>query len=216
VVVSVSRRLRILADRRGQYRRAGWRDAQTFDDLAELTARWLDGSIPVHAGYPGGPPDAETLPIAGLLAVVNRAGYLTICSQPGFDGMGCGRAVQQRAAVEGFVRDREALGGLLAMVAEQKFVAVVSAPGWRTWYRNVIPVTRFDSGVGWKTYTSFGAALSRRAVADLIFRGCPMPAVREVCAGWQITIVDPEWGRDDRLWPALRLVADDLGKTVAL
>jgi hypothetical protein len=27
--------------------------------------------------------------------------------------------------------------------------------------------------------------------------------VKALCAAWQVTVIDPEWGRDDLLWDVL-------------
>lgn len=35
-------------------------------------------------------------------------------------------------------------------------------------------------------------------------RGCRTEAVRQVIAAWQVTVVDPDWGRNDLLRPTLR------------
>lgn len=60
-----------------------WAQARTVADLGELTAKWLEGDPEIkHPGYHGAPA-AETAPLVPVLAAVNRAGILTITSQPG-------------------------------------------------------------------------------------------------------------------------------------
>ncbi|MGW2082305.1 DUF6919 domain-containing protein [Streptomyces sp. NPDC001939] len=37
-----------------------------------------------------------------------------------------------------------------------------------------------------------------------MFPDCHAEAVQDVIGSWQVTIVDPEWGRNDLLWPLLQ------------
>jgi hypothetical protein len=32
---------------------------------------------------------------------------------------------------------------------------------------------------------------------------CHRDAVRALCSAWQVTVIDPEWGRPDVLWQVL-------------
>jgi uncharacterized protein DUF6919 len=77
-----------------------WLSAETLPELGELTARWVAGELPLSATY-GGPPDPETADIARTLIAINRAGALTIESQPGWTGpcRAAGQHVRQRALV---------------------------------------------------------------------------------------------------------------------
>lgn len=61
-----------------------WEQATTLHDLARLTADWLEGSPGEHPnGYDR--PDDETESLIPTLARVNRAGFLTVNSQPGHE-----------------------------------------------------------------------------------------------------------------------------------
>jgi len=62
---------------------ARWHSARTLAGLGELTAQWLEGKIGYVPGYGGAPPDEETEPLIPVLAAANRAGFVTIVSQPG-------------------------------------------------------------------------------------------------------------------------------------
>lgn len=88
-------------DRREASRRR-WLDAHTFDDLCALTAAFLDRRLDTFPGWGAPEPDEETDSILARLATLNRAGLLTLASQPGFEGQVDGRAVRQRAFVTGF------------------------------------------------------------------------------------------------------------------
>ncbi|ASR39866.1 hypothetical protein BAY61_31770 (plasmid) [Prauserella marina] len=60
-----------------------WYAARSLTDLGQLTAAWLEGELESQPGYvPGNGPDEETNELVPILAAVNRAGYLTMCSQP--------------------------------------------------------------------------------------------------------------------------------------
>jgi hypothetical protein len=39
-------------------------------------------------------------------------------------------------------------------------------------------------------------------------RVCHPEAVSAVCEAWQVTLIDPEWGRNDVLWPVLQRFAE--------
>ena len=168
-----------------------WATASNFEQLCELTARWLEGVLDHNPSYGGGPPDPETGPLAPVLAAVNRAGFLTDFSQPGIPGGDDGR--QQRAAVCGFcsgeTTDRlsDALGPTdLVLLAE------INDSGVR------IPVT-LDKGEG---CTWVGGAPAMSYVADC-YPGVPRESIAALASCWYVTILDPVWGRDDRLWPTL-------------
>lgn len=182
-----------------------WVAARTLDDLCELTAMWLEGELQQTPGH-ASPPCEETAEIATVLAGVNRAHFLTWCSQPGRpwdDTDSC-----QYAAVTGFAA-AEHLAALTAAL-EVPGLTVVSyrAPALRTRYEEAITIT-VDGG---RPFTSFGAHVARR---DLRWEfGCCHPdAVTAVCDAWQVTIIDTEPGRNSLLWP---LLADFAGLVRAL
>jgi hypothetical protein len=189
----------VLRDRRA------WRSARTLRDLGQLTALWLEGDLGTVPGYCG-PPDDETAPLVPALAVLNRAGYLTSGSQPGEAGQGLnGRRWEQRAAVEGFAGLR--VGRRLAAAARAAGLIVIVGdparlPRWRTGCRSRVPVTRVDG----QPVTWFGAHLSRRHLRDpwTGYGACHRHAVNDVCRAWQVTVIDPEWGRPGLLWRVLR------------
>ena len=57
-----------------------------------------------------------------------------------------------------------------------------------------------------RPYTHFGAQLPRRHLRDRWtgYGICHPSAVTALCGAWQVTVLDPQWGRNDRLWPVLR------------
>lgn len=192
--------------------RRRWRAAATFADIAELTAQWLEGRIGETPTY-GGPPDPETEPLRPLLAAVNRAGFLTDCSQPG----GTWPGWQQRAAVEGFtcgsrarlISDRATAYGLEVTIhqAAGRPGACESCPlvtGKASPPCRGCTVVTLDDG---DPYTSFGCA---RPASELAwdFRICRESAVRETQAMHPVTLIDPVWGRAaSPLWLVLEQFA---------
>jgi hypothetical protein len=181
--------------------RDAWKSARTITDLGRLTARWLEGDLGDQPGCLDGP-SAETLPLIPVLAVLNRAGYVTTASQPGIalDGDGW----EQRAAVEFLaiwpwqvpVMKHATDAGLIVVAHDP-----ASLPRWRNRYRRVVPVTRCQGRVT----TSFGAQRSRRSIRDRHtgFGECHPEAVREALGAWQVTVIDPQWGPSGRLWRSL-------------
>lgn len=184
--------------------RRAWESARTLDDLGQLTARWLEGTLPFVPGYAGAP-DPETLPLTGVLAGLNRAGYVTCASQPadaccGYDGAWW----EQRAAVEGFTGPRTA-ERIVRAAGAAGLITVAYAPAdlprWRIGYGRAVPVTRRNGQV----LTRFGAHLSRRHLRDgwTGYGMCHRDAVNAVCGAWQLTVIDPRWDRPDLLWRVL-------------
>jgi hypothetical protein len=183
---------------------APWRSARTLADLGELTAQWLEGTIPAEPGYCGGP-DEETVPLVPVLATLNRAGFVTTGSQPAFDGEGYdGARWQQRAAVDAFASAGVALAVTLA--ARQAGLIVVAhdpaeLPRWRCRRARSVDVTRrYD-----RVVTGFGVHLSRQFIEDCWtgWGACHPDGTDALCRAWQVTIADPEWGRPDLLWRVL-------------
>jgi hypothetical protein len=60
-----------------------WQESETFEGLCELNARFMEGKIRFIPGWFGEGLDAESEPIAPYLAAFDRAGFLTVASQPG-------------------------------------------------------------------------------------------------------------------------------------
>lgn len=162
-----------------------WETACALTELGELTARWLTGELTEHPAY-GGAPEEETRSMVDLLARVNRAGLLTDFSQPGLVEAG----TRQRAAVAGYC-DEAILKRLLVAFAATDLVLLNehTDSGIRipVSYRGGKPCT-FLGGKhgpdGWdKVLSDVGLGVLKNS--------------------WYVTLIDPIWGRDDRLWPLL-------------
>jgi hypothetical protein len=120
-------------------------------------------------------------------------------SQPGvpIDAYGSG----QRAWVSGFASG-DVLAQLRAAAAGTALVVASSGPT----EDNPGPfiVVTLDYG---EEFTWAGGGQSRSELEDHYGRLCHPDAVRAVCDACQVNIIDPEWGRNDVLWPALEKFA---------
>jgi len=176
---------------------ARWHGAHTLADLGELTASWLEGTLTTHAGYgdpdhPG--PDPETAPLISTLAAVNRAGPLTISSQPatlperGFDGTRLGAARRRRSPLR-----RSHPGRLYELVADTDLLVIVHR-GARRWPwgrddRKAVTVTRWNN----RDYTGFGTRLDRSDLR-LQFGASRARLHCRLYRAWQVTVTDPRTG----------------------
>lgn len=181
-----------------------WASARTLADLGELTARWIEGTIASQPGYCG-PSDIEDPAMVPVLARLNRAGFMTTASQQGFAETGAGETYQaQRAAVEGFAGP-EMTSALILAADDVGLTAVVrdpaSLPRWRYRCDRAVTVTIVNG----RSFTRFGVQLPRRHIRDgwIGYGICHRDAVKALCTAWQVTVIDPEWGRPDLLWPVL-------------
>jgi len=181
--------------------RKRWTTAASVPELGELTAMWLEGKIG-HPGYYGGPDD-ETLPHVPTLAAINRAGFVTYGSQPGVAETGFdGAWWEQRAAVEGFAT-RAMAERLGEVVARDDLLFICDlACAYGTSHDRAIPVSKRET----EPTCSFGCRFSGRAISEEVFGGLTGPAIQRLGGAIQVTIVDPEWGRNDRLWERLDLL----------
>ncbi|MFC9916665.1 DUF6919 domain-containing protein [Streptomyces sp. NPDC127197] len=179
--------------------RRAWGAARSFEDLARLTADWLEGRLTGHPNGHHTGPDPETMPLVPVLAACNRGGILTENSQPGELAEHQGLLWHQRAYVTGFAGP--SLAGVVNELARQNglLTRVYMPTGRRLLDSGAVDVTRWGDRIN----TGVGDRLPPRAVRQ-VFPGCHSDTVREVVEAWQVTIVDPEWGRNDLLWPTLR------------
>ncbi|WP_370153306.1 hypothetical protein [Streptacidiphilus sp. EB129] len=168
-----------------------WRSAATVQDLADLMARWLEGDIGSQPGYqPRCGPDPETADLIETLAACNRAGYLTIGSQPGL----ITDDVRQRAGVEGFTTDVRLMCRMSRLAESAGLLTALHVNGKSFETADGYIVT-LDQG---RPFTTFGRPLDHGDLA-LILRGCHPAAVDAVTGAYQFAVVDPEYGRSDRL-----------------
>jgi len=189
----------------GRQDRDLWASARTLTDLGELTARWIEGDLASQPGYCG-PSDIEDPALVPLLARLNRAGFVTTGSQIGESGPGYdGAHWQQRAAVEGFAVPAFAARIIAGLDGRSGLLVIAHAPAelprWRYRYDKAVTVTRRDGC----DYTRFGVQLPRRHIRSGVtgYGICYRDAVTALYSAWQVTVIDPGWGRPDLLWPVL-------------
>ncbi|MFJ6579270.1 DUF6919 domain-containing protein [Streptomyces sp. NPDC091368] len=171
-----------------------WRDARSIADLGQGMAGWLEGRVPNWPGYLSDEFGAEETNgarhLVPVMTALNKAGFVTIDSQPGETGSG----FRQRASVDGIVHDHSPLLNRLLALQGQGFTVV------RGWPKQQHVITEQDG----RPFTTFGGWRWRRDDVHHIWRGVGHRAVRELREhGAFVHIYDPVWGRDDRLWPAL-------------
>lgn len=179
-----------------------WKTADTITDLGDLMAQWLQGRIPSWPGYQKNcGPDDETRHLIPTLARLNRAGFVTTQSQPGLDDTAYdGRPWRQRAAVQGYIAASSPLLPRIIRAAQSAGLTVTAyGPGHTTGPSRGLICTEWAG----RPHTGFGGKPPRRAMASEwpgIGRGAWKQLRKEAVA---VAVIDPTWGRDSRLWPAL-------------
>ena len=168
-----------------------WKRAQSFAELCELGARFVEGRESSFPGWGAAALDGESEPLVPALAALNRAGCLTLASQPGtLRGVdGC----EQRAFASGFCRASQArrlraLGArCFARGARGRAGVAVARKAGRA--RVLAGHNAFESEL-----ELFAGAVGARALAEL-----------ERGVYWSIW--DPVWGREEWLWRKLARVS---------
>jgi hypothetical protein len=192
-----------------------WENAWTLADLGEVTARWLEGRVDAH---PNGHdvPDPETTELVPVLAAANRAGFVTDGSQPGeTSATGPYGSWQQRAAVTGFcdavtffaLADLAHAAGLEVRVRAMPPRRRIRLPFSQLRREPGIPVSR---STGYGVMTDFGTPMFWEDICTS-FWVCSDGALEQLAEAWQVTLVDPCWGRNDRLWSVLARFASLTG-----
>lgn len=176
-----------------------WKNASTIADLGHAMADWLEGRIRIWPGYGDPRPDDETRHLILTLAAANRAGCVTTNSQPGLAS--CrgydGRMWRQRAAVDGWIADTRLLDRIRTEASRAGLTVISNRPGVRS--HPGMPVTE----AGGEVTTGFGWTPGHRRLIASEWRGLGRDALRELRDATHLTLIDTEWGRDNRLWPAL-------------
>ncbi|MFF1252313.1 DUF6919 domain-containing protein [Pseudarthrobacter sp. NPDC058329] len=174
--------------------RGAWRQATTLPAAGELTARWLEGHSEFQPATFTARYDAETAPIAVSLAELNRNGLFTKESQPGLRSAG----IAQRQYVTGFC-GAEAAAELLALSTRSELVTVVHSPGESS--NAAIPVT-LDGGEVVTVLGSSENPVTEEQIQDWADETNDTLALL-LADSWYVEVLDPFWGRDDVLLPAV-------------
>jgi len=191
----------------GMRDRRRWREATSMDELCSLTVAWLSGEIGTQPGYYGRVDvDDDLAPgMATALIALNRMGFLTRCSQAGYNGVDPDDVDDfhwtQCAAVEGFAspstveRLQAALGGTRFEIR-----AEATRPPDVPFVQGQV-VTHLEGS----PHTWFGGRLSAEEI-ELEFEGTSAAAVAAVQETLQVVIQDPTAGPND-LWTCLNAAA---------
>lgn len=194
-----------------------WRGARNLDEVGAAMAGWLEGRVDERPGYFAARPDDETAHLVPVLARLNRRGWVTTDSQPGEDQTAFdGRRWEQRAAVQGWISNRNPL--LRTVVRSARAAGlIVSAHGRET--RVGPPRGLLATRWGGEPQTGFGGRPGRLQAGHEL-PGVRRRARRELARhGVLLAVIDPVWHRDSALWPALDeaigYVHDDQGTRTA-
>jgi hypothetical protein len=182
----------------GRTDRELWGNAQTLRELGELTAQWLEGDIESQVGYaPYVGPSDETQDLIPTLAALNRAGYLTIGSQPGTEGGDGQTSWMQEASVQGFADDATLARIRAACEDTDLVVRAYRTPRHKWPFRG-----RLDKG-GPLAYHACGGNQMGLSNVQRCLNGVGDDAFVDVLNSWQVAVIDPVWTRNDLLWPTL-------------
>jgi hypothetical protein len=173
---------------------AAWRAARGFDDLCELGARFVAGELGLFPGWLASTTDVETDALAPALVRLNRAGLLTLASQPGLIGHAHdGAALAQRAFVTGMLRP-DLAPRVLAHGSEAQ-IALHVRGGARA--EPVAVATRGGVAYVFTGHNAFEEEL-------VCFEDWLAPeALSALEHALYLTAYDPLFGRNDYLWSAL-------------
>ncbi|VXB07176.1 conserved hypothetical protein [Arthrobacter sp. 9AX] len=174
--------------------RGAWRQATTIAAAGELTARWLEGQSEFQPATFTATYDAETAPIAVELAALNRNGLFTKESQPGLRSAD----IVQREYVTAFC-SAEVAAELLALSTRTELVTVAHAPGESS--NAAIPVT-VDGGEVVTVLGSSENPVTEEQIRDWADETNESLALL-LADSWYVEILDPAWGRDNVLLPAV-------------
>ena len=172
-----------------------WQEAMTFADLCNLTAQFISGDISFIPSYGGSGVDEETDPIVPQLVKLNKHGFMTVDSQPGYLDEDWG----QRACVDGFALKETALK-IAALTLYTDLYIGVFEPGYDG--GAIIPVIIRDfQPHGWAGSAGFEEIEFYKEV-------CNKRAIQALSQAWYISAIDLKWGRKNHLWKELTKVFD--------
>jgi hypothetical protein len=174
--------------------KGAWRQATTINGAGELTARWLEGKSEYQPATFTARYDDETESIAVELAALNRSGLFTKESQPGLQAEG----TAQRQYVTGFC-SAETAADLLALSTRSDLVTVAHAPGESS---NASIAVTLDGGEVATVLGSSENPVTEDQIRDWSEETNDNLALL-LADSWYVEILDPVWGRNDALLPAV-------------
>lgn len=179
--------------------RDAWKAAQSMAELGELTAQFLECTSPYFPGDLAPATMNETTPLVSSLAKMNRAGFVTVTSQPGYDGEGYdGSNWKQRAYVQGFASGHAARCLRRVTLRSDIVAYAVDSPTNAAWM--TVPATQC---AGKRTLV-----VGRPVAPDeLDFNDACNATMMEVLrSAYYVCLFDPKWGRKGYLWDQVEQV----------
>lgn len=167
-----------------------WKNAKTLSEIGELTARWVEGTLPSHPYYDGNP-DKETESIQKYLINFNLNGLITTFSQPAESLNEKGYA--QRAALEGFAEENTAKN-IAALGLYTDLLMLVYPPGIKWGYQ--IPITLEE----FRPFTWVGHSGGFEEDLGPFTEYCSKEVMEVLMTAWKVVVIDLQWGREDHLW----------------
>ena len=174
-----------------------WREAKTFEELCEINARFIEGDIDFSPIYGASSLDDESKPLVPYLAALNRAGFLTTCSQPGEDD---GHS-RQRACVQGLALEETALRIERLSLTSDLYI-MTAEPG--RYNGCMMPITiDFFRPHSWAGSASLDDETGVFNDVLGFEKHCGEGAVRGLREAWEVCVIDLSWGRERYLWDVL-------------
>lgn len=174
-----------------------WRDAKNFEELCELNARFIEGDIDFSPTHGASSLDEESKPLLMYLTALNRAGILTLCSQPGED---YGHS-KQRAYLDGLAL-KETASRLDRLSLTSDLYIMTTEPGR---YKGCMMPVTID---GFRPHSWGGAATldDETGIFPEVLhfeKYCGESAMQELREAYQVCVIDLCWGRERYLWDVL-------------
>jgi hypothetical protein len=169
-----------------------WREVRTHRDFGRATAAWLERRLDYHPSYVGARPDDESDDLIPALVAINERGFVTETSQPGvpLDENGSG----QRAFLDGLCSESTAWRICRALHGTD--LVVVAFPPLASGRGQIVVTLDEDEEHTWcGIHESLASAQSYGEISEHL--------VDLVLMSWTLQVIDPQWGRNDLLWPAV-------------
>ncbi len=182
-----------------------WADARCLADVARLSGAWAVGDVPELPGFGVAPEGMREA--ADEFWAVAKAGVVVLDAQRGNDEGW--RELRAFAVLLCDARDASKLAAeCLAAGLHVRGGGLTNAPvvdGAPPWAR-AVAVTRWEDGT-----VARGIAPRPESVGRLADVVGPEAATHVRVGAALLLVVEPEWARDDRLWPALRAATAAVG-----
>ncbi len=177
-----------------------WRNAESFGELCELAAQFLEGQVGYFPGWISSQLYEETLPLRDLLAAINRGGLMTYMSQPG-KALSEDPVNGQRAYLSGFMESWKAQQLIAQIQMTSLYIAVYAhhlpvvsrfAEDIWAWPRILVTVAEVESDCFYIGDDRYDFLVGFERCLPICGR-----TMWEVGQASFVVIVDHEWGRNE-------------------